>query len=129
TVTVKDNRNKHTRNITPIIPGTPCTAAFLQSVVNQNPLNFGPCLQAWIVAAKAGARDYGSQMGSDTVGNYVGTVEDIVSDTSNQIDKFTWKGDTGSTCGVDIGVPGKPVLTDKARIAEAPHSAHIIPEV
>jgi hypothetical protein len=129
TVTVKDNRNKHTRNIIPTMPGTPCTAAFLLSVVNQPPNNFGPCLQAWIRAAKAGDRDYGSQMGIDTIVGYVDKVEDIVSNKSNQIDKETWKGDTGATCGVDIGVPDKPLLTDMARIAEAPHSAHIIPEV
>jgi len=128
TVEVKDNRNKHTRNIIPTFPGTPCTAAFLLAVVNQNPANFGPFLQRWIAAAKSGNRDYGSQMGSDTIGNYVEKVEEIVLDKSNQIDRETWKGDTGETCGVDIGTPGAPELTSMARIAEAPHSAHIIPE-
>ena len=130
TVEVKDNRNKHTRNIIPTIPGTPCTAAFLLSVVGQNPLLFGPNLQKWIAAAKSGdTRNYGSQMGSDTIGGYVDKVKDIVLDKSNQIDDETWEGDTGETCGVDIGKPAAPVLTNTAQIREAPHSAHIVPKV
>ena len=127
-VQVKDNRHKHTQNIVPTLPGTPCTAAFLNSVLSQPPGNFGPCLQKWIAKAEAGDRDYGSQMGVDTIVGYVDKVREIVLDKSNQIDDETWRGDTGDTCGVDIGRPNNPILTNNARIAEAPHSAHIIPE-
>jgi hypothetical protein len=125
-VQVKDNRNKHTQNIKPT-NGARCDVEFLRSVVDQNPGDFGPCLGYWIKAAKAGNIKYGSQLGSDTVSNYVGKVENIVMDTDNQLDDSTWFGDTGEPLGVDISIPTAPTITSNARIDNAPAQAHIIP--
>ncbi len=126
-VQVKDNRNKHTANIVPS-NGARCDVAFLQSAAaGRDPTPFGPCLGRWIAAAGTGDRNYGSQLGSDTVGRYLDVVEDIVMDPSNQIDSKTWFGDTGGPIGVDIATPGAPAVTDNARIDDAPAKAHIIP--
>ncbi len=128
-VDVKDNRNKHTRNIKPT-NGARCDVEFLRSVVSKDPNDFGPCLAEWITAAKIGdTRKHGSQMGSDTIGNYVGKVEDIVIDMKNKVkgDNSTWFGDTGEPLGVDISNPGAPTITNNARVDDAPAKAHIIP--
>ena len=119
--------------ITPTKPGGDCSAAYLASIVNDNPDNYGPCLAEWIRNAKAGAgRIYGGQMGSDTVEPYVDRVKHIIFPRDknwapNQIDDSTWWGDTGSPVGLDISTAGNPVLTSNATINNAPKRAHMVP--
>jgi hypothetical protein len=126
-ITIKDNRAKHTRNITASGDHT-CDVEFLASVAQDEPSGYGPGLTAWIEAVEAkDTHDYGSQLGSDTAEKE--TYIELVKET---LQEGTWKPgakryyyDAGRPVGTEVTDDGK--VTSKLRLEGVPNQTHIVP--
>jgi hypothetical protein len=122
------SKTKHTKLVKP--SKCPCTVEYLLSVVNDSPDNYDKGLKKWIVAVQEGdTSDYGSQMGSDTVDNYVDIVKEVICNTDIADDRNEWWwGDAGQLVGIDISKANNPIITNNAQINNAPNRAHLIPK-